>query len=144
MDGDGGQIGESSLVVDLNEPVLVEQVLKGVLQHAGTEENQTKIMTDLIIPELLAKSFYREHLKFNYSEKIFFFEPINKYFDLPWLKKIVFDIVRCYEYLGMDWLNWAEVPEEGLEEASNRIEEGSREFENKVLKVVLFTATPQE
>ena len=50
-------------------------------------------MTDFIIPELLANSFYREHLKFNYSEKIFFFEPINKYFDLPWLKKIVFDIV---------------------------------------------------
>lgn len=62
--------------------------------HAGTKENILKILIDLIIPELLAKSFYREHLKYNFSEKIFFFEPINKYFDLLWLKKIVFDVIH--------------------------------------------------
>ncbi len=33
---------------------------------------------------------YREQNEKNYEEKIFLFEPINKYFDLLWLKRIAF------------------------------------------------------
>ena len=33
---------------------------------------------------------YREHLEKNYEDKIFFFEPVNKFYDLLWIKKLAF------------------------------------------------------
>ena len=39
---------------------------------------------------MLMANPYREQNEKNYEEKIFLFEPINKYFDLLWLKRIAF------------------------------------------------------
>lgn len=33
---------------------------------------------------------YREHVAKNFDDKIFFFEPINKFYDLLWIKKLAF------------------------------------------------------
>jgi hypothetical protein len=33
---------------------------------------------------------YRDHLAKNYEDKIFFFEPINKFYDLLWVKRLAF------------------------------------------------------
>jgi len=35
-------------------------------------------------------NYYREHVDKNFEDKIFFFEPINKFFDLLWIKKLAF------------------------------------------------------
>ena len=37
---------------------------------------------DHFLEEFLVRDFYREHLELNFDEKIFFHEPVNKYFDL--------------------------------------------------------------
>jgi hypothetical protein len=33
---------------------------------------------------------YREHLEKNFEDKIFFFEPLNKFYDLLWVKRLAF------------------------------------------------------
>jgi len=43
---------------------------------------------------------YREHLAKNFDDKIFFFEPINKFYDLLWVKKIAFrQLLKCQEFV---------------------------------------------
>jgi hypothetical protein len=37
---------------------------------------------------------YREHREKNFDDKIFFFEPINKFFDLLWIKRIAFKLLQ--------------------------------------------------
>jgi hypothetical protein len=39
------------------------------------------------LSEFIQENPYREHTQKNYTEKIFFFEPLNKFFDLLWIKK---------------------------------------------------------
>ena len=34
---------------------------------------------------------YREHLEKNFEDKIFFFEPLNKFYDLLWVKKLAYN-----------------------------------------------------
>jgi hypothetical protein len=33
---------------------------------------------------------YREHLSKNFEDKIFFFEPVNKFYDLLWVKRLAY------------------------------------------------------
>jgi hypothetical protein len=37
---------------------------------------------------------YREHLSKNYEDKIFFFEPVNKFYDLLWVKKLAYNQLK--------------------------------------------------
>ena len=38
---------------------------------------------------------YRDHIEKNFEDKIFFFEPINKFFDLLWVKRLAF--FECFK-----------------------------------------------
>jgi hypothetical protein len=49
-----------------------------------------EIVNSFLLDDLLMANPYREQNEKNYEEKIFLFEPINKYFDLLWLKRIAF------------------------------------------------------
>ncbi len=39
------------------------------------------------------EGWYRDHISKNFDEKIFNFEPANKYYDLLWVKRIVYKII---------------------------------------------------
>jgi hypothetical protein len=47
-------------------------------------------VNSFLLDDMLMANPYREQNEKNYEEKIFLFEPINKYFDLLWLKRIAF------------------------------------------------------
>ena len=40
------------------------------------------------LEEFLTGNYYREHLELNFDDKIFFHEPVNKYYDLLWIRKL--------------------------------------------------------
>ena len=41
------------------------------------------LFVDKFLNRFLEESPYREHLDLNFNDKIFFHEPVNKFFDLP-------------------------------------------------------------
>lgn len=41
------------------------------------------------LEKFITHSTYREYVELNTDDKIFFHEPINKYFDLLWVRKLV-------------------------------------------------------
>ena len=47
-------------------------------------------LNDFLIKQWILGNPYRDHLEKNYEDKIFFFEPINKFYDLLWVKRIAF------------------------------------------------------
>ena len=51
------------------------------------------------LPEYIQKSQYREHLELNFDEKIFFHEPVNKFYDLPLVKKLALDAYKKVQHL---------------------------------------------
>ena len=54
-------------------------------------ESLIKIYTnEFLIKKWIKGNPYREHNDKNYEDKIFFFEPINKFYDLPWVKGLAF------------------------------------------------------
>jgi len=67
-----------------------QQVASG---FPGIDFYLTEIQLQLLfgtefLEELLTRDFYRENLELNFDDKIFFHEPINKYFDLLWIRKL--------------------------------------------------------
>lgn len=42
---------------------------------------------DFLFKKWIIGNPYRDHLAKNYEDKIFFFEPVNKFYDLLWVKK---------------------------------------------------------
>lgn len=40
------------------------------------------VFSDNFLGEFFSNDFYREHLEKNFDDKIFFHEPVNKYYDL--------------------------------------------------------------
>lgn len=81
------------LIVDLNEPVLVEQVIIGMQAQVADANIKEALVKEFLMPNFIVGNFYREHHLKNYEEKIFFFEPINKYYDLLWMKRIAFNAI---------------------------------------------------
>lgn len=47
-------------------------------------------LSDFLLRHWLLGNPYRDHLAKNFEDKIFFFEPINKFYDLLWVKRIAF------------------------------------------------------
>uniref|UniRef100_A0A7S3FSW8 Uncharacterized protein n=1 Tax=Strombidium rassoulzadegani TaxID=1082188 RepID=A0A7S3FSW8_9SPIT len=86
---------QKAIVVDLNEQALTESVIKLALKHSKPTEQSPDSSEKLILNKLMMEHFilnnpYREHNVKNFDDKIFFYEPINKYYDLLGLKKLVF------------------------------------------------------
>lgn len=45
---------------------------------------------EYLFKEWILGNPYREHLEKNFEDKIFFFEPLNKFYDLLWVKRLAF------------------------------------------------------
>lgn len=61
----------------------------------GVDFYLTEIQVQLMfasnfLEQLATQDFYREHLELNFDDKIFFHEPVNKFFDLLWVRKLCF------------------------------------------------------
>lgn len=93
--GSAEDAAAKAMVVDLNEPVLIESALHSALAAAKAPEEKLSVINDLLIPRLILSNPYREHHDKNYDEKIFFYEPINKYYDLLWMKKMAFRLIKA-------------------------------------------------
>jgi hypothetical protein len=75
------------MIVDLNEQVAAEAVVTWVIENS-------KGSVEYLVDNFILKNLYREQQEKNFDDKIFFFEPPNKYCDLLWIKKVVFDRVH--------------------------------------------------
>jgi hypothetical protein len=53
-------------------------------------------MEEYIYREFIENSDYRDFIEKNFEDKIFFFEPINKFYDLLWIKLHAFEVIRNY------------------------------------------------
>lgn len=84
-------VGAGEMKVDLNEQMLIKIVLSKVADQADWTDKNSAIAN--FFAELIIQNPYREHNAKNFDDKIFFFEPINKYLDLMWLKKTALEIV---------------------------------------------------
>lgn len=52
-------------------------------------ETQVQFLyVDYFLCKFLNENPYREHLDLNFDDKIFFYEPVNKFFDLPLLRTL--------------------------------------------------------
>ena len=49
------------------------------------------------LEEFFTKSFYREYVELNFDDKIFFHEPINKYYDLLWIRKLAWTNIQRFK-----------------------------------------------
>jgi hypothetical protein len=58
-----------------------------------SRESETKEVTKTFLLDLIKANPYREHLDLNFDDKIFFHETVNKYYDLPKVKKLVYQIL---------------------------------------------------
>lgn len=51
---------------------------------------QALYSTEYLLNQWITSNPYRDHLAKNFDDKIFFFEPINKFYDLLWIKRLAF------------------------------------------------------
>jgi len=61
-----------------------------------------KLVNDFLIKKFILVDPYREHCSKNFDDKIFFYEPINKYYDLLWLKRYAFQEIMKFIGEGFD------------------------------------------
>jgi hypothetical protein len=80
----------TDMVVDLNEQMLLTSIISTTLASARSNEVGKEVLTsfvnDFLVANFVANRLYREHQLKNFDDKIFFFEPPNKYCDLLWLQ----------------------------------------------------------
>lgn len=63
-------------------------------------ETQIHFMyVDNFLSKFLRENPYREHLDLNFDDKIFFHEPVNKFFDLPLLRVLAWEQLMCVRHL---------------------------------------------
>ena len=77
----------------MNDKVIVEELFDDITKQVISLGNQDFInlyMREYLLKEYLFKDEYRDHIIKNYDDKIFFFEPINKFYDMLWLKRLAF------------------------------------------------------
>ena len=64
-----------------------------------TQQVQLLYAEHFLVENFIAKSPYREHLEMNFTEKIFFHEPVNKFFDLVFIKSLAFNSLKHVQHL---------------------------------------------
>lgn len=78
--------------VKLNDMFVLETLFANFTRRL---QSQAPHLVPLYVRDFLVKNWiegnpYRDHLEKNFEDKIFFFEPINKFFDLLWVKRLAF------------------------------------------------------
>jgi len=81
--------------ISLNDQYIVEVLFNEFTEKVLKEEEGSPELVKTYAVEYLMKQWilgnpYREHLAKNYEDKIFFFEPVNKFYDLLWVKRLAF------------------------------------------------------
>jgi len=78
--------------VKLNDMYVLETLFGNFTKRLQSQSPQ---LVSLYVKEFLVRNWiegnpYRDHIEKNFEDKIFFFEPINKFFDLLWVKRLAF------------------------------------------------------
>lgn len=87
----GSLVNNNVMVVDLNEQVLTSAILDLSISRANSDDDCKSVLNDFFVSNFLIFSAYREHYEKNFEDKIFFYEPINKYFDLLEHRRLCID-----------------------------------------------------
>lgn len=79
--------------VHLNDQVLVEQLFEEFTKRIITRGQKIKetYAIEFLYKQWIVGNPYREHLTKNFEDKIFFFEPVNKFYDLLWVKRLAYN-----------------------------------------------------
>ena len=74
--------------------MLIESIIRTTLASAQSEkEVLTSFVNNFLVQNFMLNRLYREHQLKNFDDKIFFYEPPNKYCDLLWLQHLVFELL---------------------------------------------------
>jgi hypothetical protein len=78
--------------VKLNDQVVVEFLFEDLTQAklSRNPDELKQYTVEFLYKKWIVGNPYRDHLAKNYEDKIFFFEPVNKFYDLLWIKKLAF------------------------------------------------------
>ena len=96
---------DRQIPVLLNDQYLIEQIFheftSRALEAANTHSEKLILYArTFLINDHILRNPYREHLSQNYEDKIFFFEPLNKFYDLLWIKRLAFNqLMRIHTYI---------------------------------------------
>lgn len=89
-------VPDKAPVVDLNEQVLLESILRTTLASARSSGDAgvlSAFANQFLLKNFIVDRLYREHQLKNFDDKIFFYEPPNKYCDLLWLQRTAFKLL---------------------------------------------------
>lgn len=85
---------EDGYTVSVNDQFVVEKLFTDYTERilaSGDEAVKNAYLNNYLIPQWILGNPYRDHVEKNYEDKIFFFEPINKFYDLLWVKRLAFN-----------------------------------------------------
>jgi hypothetical protein len=112
-----------------------------------------KTFAEGFLTAFIAKIPYREHMHLNFDEKIFYHEPVNKFFDLPWLRVLAYeqltrlrDIINPFERDSLEQISLENTTIGELHRCystCNELRRSSHDFESLLLKVVLTVGSGQ-
>eukprot|EP00347_Sterkiella_histriomuscorum_P008658 403344256 len=101
---EGGPSTQESIVVSLNDAVVQELLFKDLTKKIIQLDNPELLSAfadNFLLKQWILRNPYREHLTKNFEDKIFFFEPINKFYDLIWVKNLAYksllEIQKSYD-----------------------------------------------
>ena len=78
--------------VRLNDQVIVEYLFEEFTDRVETAQPHlaSEYALEFLYKQWIVGNPYREHLSKNFEDKIFFFEPVNKFYDLLWVKRLAY------------------------------------------------------
>ena len=146
---------------DVNDIVLIRNIFRRVTDRVKQGEwpegiNHSVAMETFaegFLTAFIANIPYREHMHLNFDEKIFFHEPVNKFFDLPWLRVLAYEQLRRLRN-DMNPFERDSLEQISLENTTigelhrcystcNELRRTSHDFESLLLKVILTVGSGQ-
>jgi len=76
----------------------VPQAVEGI-DYSLTKEQVNFLFVNEFLLKFIEESPYREHLKMNFDDKIFFHEPENKFFDLPMIRVLAWECLMRVKHV---------------------------------------------
>lgn len=112
-----------------------------------TEMQVRFLFVDNFLNKFLSVNPYREHLDLNFDDKIFFHEPVNKFFDLPMIRTYAFQQLLRVRHLQNPYSRSAKkqisLENEVIGELTrvyqtqgNELKRTSTEFEGLMMRVI--------
>jgi len=123
---------KSEMEIITNDKVIMEELFGDVSQQIlASSPDLKKDFAEFLANEFVLKSDYRDHHPKNFQDKIFFFEPTNKFYDVLWIKRVALKNLVLFD------LSHLEVPSPPqLSLAQKDLTLSSEKYEAFVEKVV--------